>query len=97
MHGLLLTIALVTGASGLENEIVTLSEINGRWNGRCVMAGQMINWCLDDELWRHPGFLTAACCIDGTTNDGNNEGRFRRMLDGRDNRSICASLHLSYN
>lgn len=33
----------------------------------------MINWGLDDELWRHPGSLTAACCIDGTTNEGNNE------------------------
>ena len=32
-------------------------EINGGYGGRCVIAGRMINWCLDDELWIHPGFL----------------------------------------
>lgn len=69
-------------------------EINA---GRCVIAGQMINWGLDDELWIHPGFLAAACLIDGTCNEGNNEGSLRRTWDGRNNRNICASLQLEYN
>lgn len=57
----------------------------------------MINWCLDDELWIHPGFLAGVCHVDGTCNEGNDEGRFRRMQNGRNNRNICASLQLECN
>lgn len=71
--------------------------VRNQWKVCCVIAGRMINWCLDDELWIHPGFLAAACHIDGTGNEGNNEGRFRRMWNGRNNRNICASLQLGYN
>ena len=72
-------------------------EINGSYGGRCVIAGRMTDCCLDDELWIHPGFLAAACYIDGPGNEGNNEGRFRRIWNGRNNRNICASLQLEYN
>lgn len=64
---------------------------------RCLIAGQMIHWCWDDELWTHPGFLAAAYRIDGGGNEGDNVGRFRRMCSGRNNRNICASLHLENN
>lgn len=51
----------------------------------------MINWCLDDGLWIQPGFLAAAFHIDGTSNEGNIDIGFRKMWNGRNNRSICAS------
>lgn len=102
LHGPQLTIASVAGASALrmkqkKKKSVTLSEINERRGGRCIIAGRMINWCLDDELWIHPGFLAGVCLVDGTCNEGNDEGRFRRMQNGRNNRNICASLQLEYN
>lgn len=80
-----------------NRESVTVFKINWRYGGRCVIVGRMINWCLDDELWIHPGFLAAARHIDGIGNEGNNEGRFRRMWNGRNNRNICGSLQLEYN
>lgn len=44
-----------------------------------------------------PGFLAAACRIDGTGNEGNNEGSFRKMLNRRNNSNICAPLEFGDN
>lgn len=41
----------------------------------------MIHWRSDDKLRVRSGFLVTACCIDGSTNEGNNERSFRRMWE----------------
>lgn len=62
----------------------------------CNKPGRMINWCFDDELWIHPGFLAAARRIDGTGNEGSNEGRFRRTWNGRKQwEHLCSRYSLS--